>query len=81
MARYTVSVRPARFGYVSAVAKKTQHVLPDDPKTGIPETYELGWGPEPSYWIPTKNWAIDRAERKRRTLMAQDKRRSSWKTP
>lgn len=67
--RYTVTVQPVRIGWVSKVPKKTLMTWPDK--------FWIGWTPEPTFWRPTKNWAINRAERKRRCLIASDARENS----
>lgn len=67
--KYTVKIQPARVGFISSVGKKTLLYIPGDT-----EEFWMGWSPEPTYWRPTEAWAIRRAARKQRRLIAQDHR-------
>lgn len=67
--RYTVKVRPSRLGFTSSVSKETKVTTPLD----LNDRW-IGWSPEPTYWRLTESWAIRRAARKRRRLMAKDRR-------
>lgn len=71
--RYEVEARPARFGHLAAVDRITTTGYS---VSGHP--YELHWTPRPTYWRPTRAWAIAVARRKQRRLTAHEQRTSGW---
>ena len=76
--RYTVKIRPARFGFKSSVSKETKIWENDGDGDAWPEW--MSWYPEAEFWRPTEKLAIRRAERKRKRLMGADVRYKSVRT-
>lgn len=73
--RYEVVVRPARWGHLADVDKVTTCG-----SWGDGEPWEMRWEPRPTYWRPTRAWALSRAQRKQRRLTAHEQRLAAWGT-
>lgn len=73
--RYEVKVRPARVGYLSAVDK-----IVTEGRWSDGEPIEMRWTPVPTYWRPTRAWALAVARRKQQRLTAHEQRTNAWRT-